>query len=57
MLKVILDKKKREAVKDNIDVVFAVITIVSFVASKVQSRRGEGTEVEEGEQSCEERCS
>ena len=43
--KKLFEKEKREAIKDNIDVIFAAITIISFVGSRIQKRR----EDEEGE--------
>lgn len=39
MLKTLLNKEKREALKENIEVVFAVLTVASFVAKKVREHR------------------
>lgn len=39
MLKTLFDKKKRENLKENIEVVFAVATVLSFVAKKMRERQ------------------
>ncbi len=49
--KKLLEKEKREAIKENIDVIFAVITIVSFVGSRI-SKRNEDEEGEAEQQCC-----
>lgn len=47
----LLDKEKREAIKEPIEVVFAVLTIVSFIHSRVQKHKAAHGEEEQAEQS------
>jgi len=56
MFKALFDKEKREAIREPIEVAFAVLTIVSFVAGKVQKHRAqedETPEVSECKKACE----
>lgn len=47
MFKTLLDRDKREDLKEKVEVVFAVFTITSFVISRVQKRRAAESEAEE----------
>jgi len=55
MFKALLDKEKREAIREPIEVAFAAFTIISFVVSKVQKHRApdEDEEVSECKKACE----
>lgn len=50
MLKGLLDKDKREDLKEKIEVVFAVVTIVSFISHRISKQREEEEAGEEMEQ-------
>jgi hypothetical protein len=50
-MKQLFDKDRRKKIQENIDVIFAVITIVSFVGSKI-SKRGEEEEGDAGQECC-----
>lgn len=54
MLKTLFNKEKREHLKEQVEVVFAVFTIVSFVVSKYNKKHSgeDKTEVEESKERC-----
>lgn len=52
MIKSLLKKENREKLKEQIEVVFAVITIVSYVSSRIQEKRQGESEREEYEVVC-----
>jgi len=54
MFKALFNKEKREAIREPIEVAFAVLTIVSFVAGKVQKHRAKDDESEVSE--CQKAC-
>jgi hypothetical protein len=50
MFKTLLDRDKREDLKEKVEVVFAVFTITSFVISRVQKHRAAQTAESEAEE-------
>lgn len=48
VVRAFMNKERREKIQEHVDVIFAVFTIASFVASKVQARKeSEGAELHE----------
>lgn len=49
-VQVLMDKERREKIQEHVDVIFAVFTIASFVATKVQEKKkSEGSEERPGD--------